>query len=94
MKKIRKPTLELEPLKFIEEDTPLEISENVRYINEMRWQRDSLLAVARAANTMLRHGNSPKWKHGLIPWREIAAGVNPDDLVALAEALAAVGDLL
>lgn len=53
-----------------------------------------LLTVARAAKTMLRHENSPDWKKGLIPWREIAEGVNVDDLAALAEALAAVEDLL
>jgi len=34
---------------FVGPDTPLEISENVRYVNEMRWQRDALLRVARAA---------------------------------------------
>ena len=36
---------------FVGPDTPLEISENVRYVNEMRWQRDALLRVARAAYT-------------------------------------------
>ena len=53
-----------------------------------------LLAVAKAADSLIRHGDSPKWEKGLIPWREIAEGVNPDDLVALAEALSAVEDLL
>ena len=60
----------------------------------LRGQNARLLAVARAARAMLRHENSPDWKRGLIPWREIAEGVNPDDLEALAEALAAVEDLL
>jgi len=92
--KTRKPTLDLKPLELIREDTPLEISDNVRYVNEMRWQRDSLLRVARAASAMIRHGNSPKWKEGLIPWREIAKGINPDDLVAVAEALEEVKDIL
>ena len=49
MKKPIVPTLDLKPLELIEEDTPLEISENVRYVNEMRGQRDVLLRVARAA---------------------------------------------
>ena len=54
----------------------------------------NLLRVARAADILIRHGNSPKWKHGLIPWREIAEGPSQDDLIALAEALKAVEHLL
>ena len=38
----------MKPLELVEEDTPLEISENIRYVNEMRGQRDVLLRVARA----------------------------------------------
>ncbi len=53
-----------------------------------------LLRVARAVDVMIRHGNSPEWKRGLIPWREIAEGVDPDDLVVLGEALKEVGHLL
>ena len=53
-----------------------------------------LLDVAKAAKALLRHESSPKWKDGLIPWREIAEGVNPDGLVVLADRLAAVEDLL
>ena len=48
MKKPIMPTLDLKPLELIEEDTPLELGENVRYVNEMRGQRDVLLRVARA----------------------------------------------
>ena len=37
---------------FVGPETPLEIGENVRYVNEMRYQRDALLRVARAADGM------------------------------------------
>lgn len=59
------------------------------------WEANqALLRVARAARSMLRHENSPDWKKGLIPWREIAEGVDVDDLAALAEALKEVEHLL
>ena len=50
----------------------------------------ALVRVARAADVMVCHKNNSKWKDGLIPWREIAEGVNVDDLIALAEALEAL----
>jgi len=56
--------------------------------------RDTLLRVVRAAKAMLRHENSPDWKRGLIPWREIAEGVDVDDLGTLAEALKEVEHLI
>ena len=50
--------------------------------------------IVRAADVMIRHKNSPKWADGLIPWREIAEGVDVDDLIALAEALEALPEHL
>ena len=38
---------------FVGPDTPPEISENVRYVNEMRWQRDALLRVARSIDGLM-----------------------------------------
>ncbi len=86
----------------IEPDGEMDIYEEWAEKSEELWferakqlpQVEALLRVARAANTMLRHGNSPAWKQGLIPWREIAEGINVDDLGALAEALEEVKDIL
>ena len=79
---------------FVGPDTPLEISDNLRYVFDLKANNDALLRVARAARVLLRHENSPGWKAGLVPWREIVKGPDPDDLVSLAEALEAVKDLL
>lgn len=61
---------------FVEPDTPLEVGENVRYVNEMRHERDVLLRVARAlqdvknyfANSTISSGDvfqHPYFKDGI-----------------------------
>ena len=54
---------------FVGPDTPLEISDNVRYVNEMRWQRDALLRVAMVVKAWINLYND-----GPLPnfasWRE------------------------
>jgi len=69
---------------FVGPDTPLEISESVRYVNEMRWQRDALLRVARAAKVVL-----PEIPHG-----QNLSGYELKQVIELMEALKEVEHLL